>query len=212
MIYIQSKLNTELIIKSGLREERLELPEEALREALLNSISHRNYFVSGTNIIVEIFSDRVEITNPGGLVKGITIEDLGRKSLSRNNLLFGLLQRMGLVEKVGSGILRINSAMNKYGIKNPRFEIDDNWFTIILDRKRIETLGRGSEKSSEKSSEKIIDLMIENQSVSAKEMANIIGISPRAVEKHISNLKNKGIVKRIGSSKKGYWEVKMDDK
>ena len=115
---------------------------------------------------------------------------------------------MGLVEKVGSGILRINSAMNKYGIKEPRFEIDDNWFTIILDRKRIETLGRGSEKSSEK----IIDMMIENQSVSAKEMANIIGISPRAVEKHISNLKNKGIVKRIGSSKKGYWEVKMDDK
>ena len=55
-------------------------------------------------------------------------------------------------------------------------------------------------------------MMIENQSVSAKEMANIIGISPRAVEKHISNLKNKGIVKRIGSSKKGYWEVKMDDK
>jgi ATP-dependent DNA helicase RecG len=67
IIYLQSKLNTEFIIKSGPREEKLELPEEALREAVLNAIAHRDYFVSGANILVEIYSDRIEITNPGGL-------------------------------------------------------------------------------------------------------------------------------------------------
>lgn len=114
IVYLQSKLNTEFIIKGGPREERLELPEEALREALLNAIAHRDYFVSGANILVETYSDRVEITNPGGLVSGMAKKDLGKKSLSRNNLLFGLMQRMELVEKVGSGIVRMKNAMKEY--------------------------------------------------------------------------------------------------
>jgi ATP-dependent DNA helicase RecG len=62
------------------------------------------------------------------------IENLGKRSLSRNNLLFGLMQRMGLVEKVGSGIVRIRNAMKEYGQKGPRFDINDNWFVIIFDR------------------------------------------------------------------------------
>ena len=82
-LYVQSKLNTEFIIKGGPREERLELPEEALREALLNAIAHRDYFVSGANILVEIFSDRVVITNPGGLVRGLSRKDLGKKKIGR---------------------------------------------------------------------------------------------------------------------------------
>lgn len=110
------------------------MPEEALREALLNAIAHRDYFVTGVNILGEIFSDRLEIANPGGLVKGLTIKDLGKRSLSRNNLLFGLLQRMALVEKVGSGIIRMKNAMKEYGIKGPRFDINENWFTIIFNR------------------------------------------------------------------------------
>jgi len=134
VVYIQSKLNTEFIIKGGPREERLELPKEALREGLLNAVAHRDYFVTGANILVEIYSDRVEITNPGGLAKGLTKKDLGKRSLSRNNLLFDLMQRMGLVEKVGSGIVRMRNGMKEYGLKGPRFDINDNWFTIIFDR------------------------------------------------------------------------------
>ena len=87
--YIKSKLNTEFLIKTaGPREEKLELPEEAIKEALLNSIAHRDYF-SNAEIQVYIFKNRLEIVNPGGLVPGIKISDLGKKSLSRNKLLFG---------------------------------------------------------------------------------------------------------------------------
>ncbi len=140
IIYLQSKLNTEYIIKGGPREEKLELPENALREAVLNAIAHRNYFVAGANILVEIFSDRVEITNPGGLVKGLSRKNLGKKSLSRNNLLFGLMQRMGLVEKVGSGITRMRNAMKVSGLKPLEFDIDENWFSIIFKRPQIKEI------------------------------------------------------------------------
>ena len=67
MIYLQQHLDTEYIIRGGPREEKLELPEEALREAILNAMAHRDYF-STANIQVSIFADRVEISNPGGLI------------------------------------------------------------------------------------------------------------------------------------------------
>jgi ATP-dependent DNA helicase RecG len=219
IIYLQSKLNTEFIIKSGPREEKLELPEEALREAILNAIAHRDYFVSGANILVEIYSDRVEITNPGGLVKGIRIEDLGKKSLSRNNLLFGLMQRMDLVEKVGSGIIRMHNAMKEYGFSGPEFDINDNWFTINFKRPKMQYYEESSElirskfgEGSEKSSEKILFLIRRNHSISAREIAEIIGISRRAVEKQVANLKKIGKLKRIGPAKGGYWEIVKNDK
>lgn len=59
----------------------------------------------------------------------------------------------------------------------------------------------------EKSSEKIISLIVENPQISAKELADAICISSRAVEKHLSKLKEKGILKRIGAAKGGYWEI-----
>lgn len=132
-----------------------ELPEKVLREGLLNAIAHRDYFISGANILVDIFSDRVEITNPGGLVKGLKREDLGKRSLSRNNLLFGLMQRMELVEKVGSGIVRMERGMEKYGLKGPRFDINDNWFTIIFDRP-VQRLSETIQKTPQKTPRKIL--------------------------------------------------------
>ncbi len=209
VLYLQSKLNTEFIIKGGPREERLELPEEALREALLNAIAHRSYFVSGANILVEIFSDRVEITNPGGLVKGMSKKDLGKKSLSRNNLLFGLMQRMNLVEKVGSGIRRMKKAMEDYNLKGPKFRIDENWFVIIFRRKKripgrlVEGLVEGLVESQKK----ILMLISKNPRISKKELAISIGISTTAIDKNISQLKKKGFLKRVGPAKGGYWKI-----
>jgi ATP-dependent DNA helicase RecG len=91
MIYLQSHLNTEYIITAN-RENRLELPEQALREALINALAHRDYR-SPANIQVYIFSDRVEIVNPGGLTGGLAVTDLGKRSAPRNPLLFGILYR-----------------------------------------------------------------------------------------------------------------------
>ena len=191
-------MNTEYFIKEGPREEKLELPEEALREAILNAIAHRNY-LSNASILIEIFSDRVEMTNPGGLVKGITKSDLGKRSLSRNNLLFGLMQRMGLVEKVGSGITRIRKAMKEYRLKL-KFDISDDWFSIIFQRKK-------EKKTVEKTVEKIIHFIRENPTITQEELATKTGLTRRGIEWNIEKLKKEGKLKRIGPAKGGYWEV-----
>jgi ATP-dependent DNA helicase RecG len=67
--------------------------------------------------------------------------------------------------------------------------------------------GAGSEKSSEKSSEKIIGLLQSNAKLAAREIGNMLGISPRAVEKQIARLREEGRVRRIGPDKGGHWEV-----
>lgn len=69
-----------------------------------------------------------------------------------------------------------------------------------------------SEKGSEKSSEKILRLISENKYISAQELAEILGISSRAVEKQIANLKDKGLLKRVGPDKGGYWKVDQENR
>jgi len=83
MAYLQAKLNTALIPHARGRDERLELPEDALREALVNAIAHRDYR-STANVQVYIFYDRLEIVTPGGLPAGMREVDLGIKSVPRN--------------------------------------------------------------------------------------------------------------------------------
>ncbi|MBU0485161.1 MAG: putative DNA binding domain-containing protein [Proteobacteria bacterium] len=136
--YLLAHLNTAYEI-SFERKERLELPEGALREALLNAMGHRDYRRPG-DLQVHIFQDRVEIVNPGGLVGGLTLETLGTRSIPRNPLLFGMMHRMNLVEKVGSGLLRIRQMCEAYPCPSPRIEADVDWYRIIFSRTEAENL------------------------------------------------------------------------
>ncbi len=132
--YFRTHLNTEYVIKGGPREEILELPEEALREALVNAMAHRDYR-STSNIQVNIYKDRLKIWSPGGLVSGLKLKDLGHVSRPRNLLLFSLMARMNLVENIGSGIKRIRDAVAAYGLKPPFIQAEDDWFSITFMRK-----------------------------------------------------------------------------
>jgi len=131
--WILSKINVEYIIKHVKREERPELPEEALREAVVNALAHRDYR-STANVQVYIFKDRVEIVSPGGLPAGMTEADLGIKSIPRNPLLFAMLYRMEAVEHIGSGIKRIRSLCQEYNVADPHLEVSDHWFTVSFPR------------------------------------------------------------------------------
>ncbi|MFH1998905.1 MAG: ATP-binding protein, partial [Planctomycetota bacterium] len=131
--YILSKINIEYIIRHVKREERPELPEEALREAVVNALAHRDYR-SMANVQVYIIKDRVEIVSPGGLPAGMTEANLGIKSIPRNPLLFGMLYRMEAVEHIGSGIKRIRNLCQEHGVMKPRIEVSEHWFTMSFPR------------------------------------------------------------------------------
>lgn len=107
------QLRWEIAPGSARRKEILELPEVALREAVVNAVCHRDYNEKGANVMVEIFDDRVEIYNPGGLPKGLPEKDFGRRSVCRNPNVANLLLRCNYIEKMGTGIERIRSALEE---------------------------------------------------------------------------------------------------
>ena len=188
----------------GPRKEILEIPEEALKEAIVNALVHRDYLEQGADILVEIYDDRVEITNPGGLVSAIKKSEFGKKSVSRNSLLFNLFKRVNLVEKVGSGISRMREATKKAGIPLPKFEFT-NFFTVTFGRPKTtpKTVG----KTVVKTVGKIIELIMEDSSVTRNELAKKTGLTVRGVEWNLGKLKKKGLIKRIGSARGGYWKI-----
>jgi len=219
MSYLLSHLNTEYIIKGGPREEVLELPEEALREAVLNAIAHRDYR-STSNVQVHIFQDRVEITNPGGLVPGLSKKDLGRVSRPRNLRLFSLMDRMELVENVGSGIKRMRDAIQEYGLKPPVIEAGDDWFTITFVRKPQQvsvedttqkttqkTTQRKAGLTTQKTRAHILSLMQENPAITREQLAATIGVTTDGIRYHLRKLKQDNIIRRVGPDKGGFWEV-----
>ena len=131
--WMLTKINVEFIIKHVRREERPELPEEALREAVANAVTHRDYR-STANVHIYVFKDRIEIVSPGGLPAGMTEADLGVKSMPRNPLLFGMLYRMGVVENIGSGIKRIHELCREHGVAKPTIDVSEHWVTVTFPR------------------------------------------------------------------------------
>ena len=131
--WILTKINVEFVIRRVRREERPELPEEALREAVANAVAHRDYR-STANVQIYVFKDRVEIVSPGGLPAGMREADLGAKSMPRNPLLFGMLYRMDVVENIGSGIKRIHDLCREHGVAEPAIDVAEHWVTVTFPR------------------------------------------------------------------------------
>lgn len=107
------------------RKDIPELPFEALREAVVNAVTHRDYFLKEANVMVEIFDDRIEITSPGGLPKGLKFSQFGSESLLRNPNIANLLHRINYIEKLGTGIQRIKKSMQEAGLPKVKFDLTD---------------------------------------------------------------------------------------
>jgi ATP-dependent DNA helicase RecG len=131
MRFIERNTRTAYRIERLRRENIPEYPIKALREAITNAVMHRDWFVDGANVFVEIYTDRVEVVSPGGLPKGMTLDDLGRKSIRRNALIADLLHRIDFIEKAGTGIRRIRDDVREQGCPEPAFETN-GFFTAIF--------------------------------------------------------------------------------
>ena len=185
------------------RKEIPELPYEALREALINAVVHRDYFEKGANVMMEIFDDRIEITNPGGLVKGLTPENFGKVSMLRNPGIANLFQRIDYIEKMGTGIERIRLALKTAKVAPVQYEFNPVYIKAVFLRP-----GKFDEKTTQETTQEIILKLIKNNpSVTRNDLAEKTGLSGDGVKYHLQLLKKQGIIKHTGSTKKGKWEV-----
>jgi ATP-dependent DNA helicase RecG len=221
--FMTRHLSLQAIIESTRRRNVYEIPEEAWREAIANAIIHRDYKMGGTSIQVRIFPDRVEVISPGRLPKGVTAKNIGEMSSRRNEVIADMFSRMDVVEKAGTGIIRIREAMKREGLPPPVFEDMGEFFKIILYRpkgvspdidikkstqkKYLEKVPSKSTLKLGKTAQKVLDLIAGNSQITTSDLAANLEITADAVKKHLSNLKKKDLIRRIGPDKGGHWEV-----
>lgn len=129
--FIERNTRTAYRIEGLRREDVPEYPMKALREAITNAVMHRDWFMEVANVFVEIYTDRIEISSPGGLPKGMKLADLGRKSIRRNALLADMLHRITFIEKAGTGIKRLRDEARAQHCPAPIFE-ENGFFTAIF--------------------------------------------------------------------------------
>lgn len=182
---------------SGLyRNDFRDYPEEALREALLNALVHRDYSYSASTLI-SILDDRIEIVSVGGLVKGISLSDIMLGiSVTRNEWLANVFYRLELIEAYGTGIPKILQSYEGLPVQ-PRFESSDNAFKITLpNQNSILSMTEFSE------AEKTIVKLVENKGkIARKDVEAELGVSQTFSGRILKNMVGKGILQPIGSGK-----------
>src|SRR5665647_3603931 len=223
VLFLKRNLKLSYEIKEVRRKNILEIPEDALREAVINAVCHRDYFEKGARVMIEIFDDRVEITNPGGLPKGITSENFGTLSVTRNPVIASLLHRIHYIERMGTGISRIRNAMTVAGLEEPVFNFQ-KFFKVTFKRdinvgkdvgKDVGKVGLYVGKENETTELIVSDIVAktynvikENKTITIPELSKSLNISERQVQRIIKKLRDKMLLERKGGRKQGYWEVK----
>jgi len=147
---------------------------------------------------------------------GLTLEALGTRSIPRNPLLFGMMQRMDLVEKVGSGLKRIHNMCREYPCTQPEIEADEEWYRFILRRPASAKAAlKASEKTSEATQEttqettqeRILDLIQKRPAITRKILAMEVGVTEDGIKYHLDKMRKTGVLRHVGSTKAGHWEV-----
>lgn len=191
--------HTDQVSKIG-RVRRKDIPEyppAAVREAVLNAVVHTDYSLSGMNIKVAVFDDRIEITNPRFLPFGLTIEAaISGVSKLRNRVIGRVFRELGLIEQWGSGIGRIIAACAAAGLQPPRFEEIETSFRVTI-------YGRHITAPSIPGWQKQLELyLIEKKEISTRDAAQLWNLSPRATRTRLRKLVSGGILSEIGTGPK----------
>ena len=214
------------------RRDIYELPPDSIRELIINAVMNCS-FLQNSHIQVAIYDNRLEITSPGGLMPGVTLERMKEGySKIRNRALAHAFSYMNLIEAWGSGIPKLMKAMEDYGLPEPEFIEMEIAFRINLYRSQVglntnqadrETnqgtnqVDQDADQANQvmdflgKEERQLMQLVIEKPEITQREMARQLGWSLGKVKYYITKLKKNHVLERAGSSQKGQWKALTED-
>jgi len=215
------------------RVEPLEIPEDALREAICNALIHKRY--TGVHIQMRVYNDRIELWNHGELPSELLPAEKifeSHSSYPRNKHIANAFYRAGFIENWGRGIQKIVDGMKAAGLPTPKIEDFGRGVKITLCRPTTymdilklagkpngaqltssdgKTAGKTVEKTvGETVGEtvgKILDAIRDNPKVTQNQLAKITGLTVRGVEWNMKKLQKTKVIKRVGPNKGGHWEI-----
>lgn len=197
------------------RKNKPEYAERAILEAMVNHFIHRDYTVMGGEVHLDIYDDRLTVTSPGGMYNGMLIQDLDIADVSserRNPILANVMAQLDYMEKRGSGLTRIcneTKALDGYRDElRPVFKSTPTQFqTIIFASTDTPNVGDVSETKLTERQQKILNLIKESPTISGRQMSEILSVSQRTIERDLSVLQKKGILKHEGKDNDGKWHI-----
>lgn len=179
----------------GIERKNVELlPEKAFREAVANALVHREWDMN-SHVRIAMFSDRIEVTSPGGLPRGLTKEEYmnGDISILRNPIIGNMFFRLHYIEMFGTGIRRINDVYKNALIK-PDFRINDNSITVILPCLNKKIVVNTNEQ-------KVLDVLKNGRVLSSMEIAEELGWSKVKAIRVLNALIDAGYIQKDGSGR-----------
>lgn len=208
---------------------RLEYPERAVEEGLVNALIHRNDLELGNEFHIDMYDDRLEIYSPGGLVDSVSIKDIDMMNMAsrrRNPVLADIFSRLKYMERRDSGFKKIMSAYKGHDgytkDMNPTFSTPWDSFVLVLTKFNIDGVEgvyinsddvtdyggqTGGQTSVDTTIAEVLRLIKENPQITRKVLSETIGVASSAIQKHINRLKAEGVIRRVGGDYGGYWEV-----
>ena len=238
--FVLKHINLGARIDGIIRKDKYELPPESIREAIINAVCHRCY-LENSCVQIAIYDNRVEITSPGMLYGGLTMEQaISGRSKIRNVCIAEVFSRMGIIEQWGTGLQRMIRGCKEYGVREPEFIDMGDAFRVNLYRSNIETgienIETGIETSIESmktstesrmtdietgteitqselfstlsdTEKKVMGLILKNPNITQDKIAEILGMSKNGIRYVMNKLKSRGILVRVGATKKGRWSI-----
>jgi len=203
------------------RIEPLEIPVEALREMICNSIIHKD--LRGQDIMMWVYNDRIRLWNYGTLPEGMTLEKMltQHESVQRNPLIAKAFYYAGFIEAWGRGIEKIQKAFSEEGLEMPNFEASPYGFEVNIKRENyLKINGSNGQKDVQSNVQKdvqsklsdrqrlILDLISKDMSITLEKMSKATSVSVKTLYRDIAKLKEMGILVREGDNFNGYWKIK----
>lgn len=191
---------------------------KCIREALVNTLVHTQFYESGS-ITIEKGINYFKFANPGNMRIPYDRAKQGGESDPRNKLIHKIFSLVGLGERAGSGIYKISNAWKEKKWVEPEVEqlYNPDRTILKLQMKKIESQNvienvienvvENVLENLEQKEKDILDIIMKNSKITQKEIAEQLNISIRQVSRKLKLLKEKGIIKRMGSDRKGFWEI-----
>ncbi|MGO3691084.1 MAG: RNA-binding domain-containing protein [Psychroflexus halocasei] len=226
--FILNHINLGAKINGLYREEAYEIPEVAIREALVNAVIHRDYVNRGRDIKVGVYDDVVNIVSPGSLPSNITMEDIfnGRSEI-RNRIIANIFKELGLIEQWGSGINRIINSCKEYGLPTPKIEEQNDFMDIEIIRSQEELEKKRVRKTSEavgnrrkavgkpsdlgEQEEIILNYITQNGSLKSKKVEEILKIKESRTRELLRGMIEKKLIIRKGQGRATHYTLKQND-
>jgi ATP-dependent DNA helicase RecG len=202
---VLEQVGSRFVIERIERKEIPEYPIESVRELITNAVGHRDY-TDSNDILIEIFEDRLQVTNPGALLAGQTITDFDKTPQHRNQITYRLLREFGFGEGLGTGIRMIRTQFRQANLPDPEFYQIGIMFQAIV-YNGTSTKKRYAVNSQNPRQRQALAFLERNKTMKASDYAQLVGVSEVTAVKDLNELVKQGKIRKIGKYRGARYEL-----